>query len=47
MKHIYIMEVIKGYPNFSDWVKNPVKKFWDTNISTIDESKLYHTGSGS
>ena len=41
------VSIKEGYPNFSDWVKNPVKKFWDTKISTIDTSKLYHTGSGS
>lgn len=41
------VSIKEGYPNFSDWVKNPVKKFWDTKISTIDKSKLYHTGSGS
>lgn len=41
------VSIKEGYPNFSDWVKNPVFKFWDKSISTIEESKLYHTGSGS
>lgn len=30
-----------GYPNFKDWVKNPLYKFWDKSLSTITINEEY------
>ena len=29
-----------GYPRFKDWVKDPSFEFWNTSVSTVDNTHL-------